>query len=119
MTIARYYRLAIVLCAVCLAGCAPKMKVITDYEPSGRFDEYKTWDWMTLTQAKVGDPRIDAPEVNQLIRETVQKHMKEKGFTRTTKNPDVRLNYILSLSDGLNESQVNAACPQRDNFIVR
>jgi len=75
MRIARSRWLAVALCAVCLAGCAPKMKVITDYEPSGRFDEYKTWDWMTLTQAKVGDPRIDAPDVDRLIRGTIQKHM--------------------------------------------
>jgi hypothetical protein len=66
-----------------VAGCAG-IQVSQDYDPATKFDALHTFRWMSPTQKKTGDPRIDNPLRDARIRAAVARVLQEKGYMKAT-----------------------------------
>lgn len=82
-------------------GCAPTVKVTTDYDHAVSFSEFKTFATFDLNAQK--------GQVNQLNVDRVTKaiiaEMTAKGFKETSNNPDLKVNAVAILK---NKTQVTA-----------
>lgn len=71
----------IVLMAIFVAGCSG-IRVHQDYDPSSDLGGLTTFAWVSETQVKTGDPRIDNPLRDDRIRWSVEHLLHEKGYGR-------------------------------------
>jgi hypothetical protein len=81
-----------------LAGCTG-IHVSQDYDPATKFDALHTFSWMSPTQKKTGDPRIDNPLRDARIRAAVARVLREKGYAESTAQPPsflIRYQYRLN-----------------------
>jgi hypothetical protein len=84
-----------------LIGCAPTVKVTTDYDHAANFSEYRTFT--------VYDLKAQEGQVNQLnadrVAKSIRAEMTAKGFKESTDNPDLKVNAVSILK---NKTQVTA-----------
>lgn len=80
---------------LCLASCAPSLKVNTDYDKSADFSKYKTF---TLYQSDSSNSAIS--QLNQeRIKNAVIAAMQSKGLTLASGTPDLYVNTVTILKD--------------------
>lgn len=78
---------------ILMAGCSA-VQVNQDYDPATDFQSMTVYDWMTATQEKTGDLRIDNPLRDARIRAAVERHLQEKGYLKTAeKDPTFLVSY--------------------------
>jgi len=69
----------IVISLVVLAvGCAPTLKVETDFDPGANFSDYKTFNWKEVTIP--GDALADNSILKNVVKSAIQEEMTKKGF---------------------------------------
>jgi hypothetical protein len=91
----------IVLGAI-LVGCAG-IQVSSDYDRNTNFSGLKTYDWISPTQPKTGDPRLDNTLLDSRIRSAVENQLNLKGYQKATAgSPDFQLAYHASIEEKLN-----------------
>lgn len=88
------YAILVVL-TVLLIGCFgyKELPVEYDYNYKGRFDKYKSYDFISSYALKDSD--------TSLIRASIESHMKFLGYKRKKRKPDLLLNYAI-YEDSLN-----------------
>jgi hypothetical protein len=87
-----------------LAGCA-SIKVASDYDPSANFSGLETYDWVSSTQPKTGDARLDSDILNSRIRQAVENQLGIKGYQKATDGtPDFLIAYMTSIEQKLDVS---------------
>jgi len=69
-----------------LSACST-MKVTSDYDPFASFSGLRTFAWISDIQDKTGDPRIDDPILDTLIRKAVEIQLELQGFEKRTVDP--------------------------------
>ncbi len=80
-----------------LPGCGEigPMDVYSEWGPGVRFSEAtSTYDWWPDGRHATGEGRPKNPQGDRLIREAIEKHLGEKGYTRVaTETPDCWVDY--------------------------
>jgi hypothetical protein len=85
--------IAVLAAVLAVAGCSG-IKVSQDYEPATDFESLHTFGWMSASQEKTGDPRIDNPLRDARIRAAVKRVLQDKGYeTSTTGRPSFLIRY--------------------------
>ena len=99
--------LGIVLIAA-LGGCST-MTVTSDTDPSASFTGFRTYEWMTETPTKTGDPRIDGNSIlASRIRSSVERQLAAKGYEkRSSGTPDFLVGYHASLEKKTSVEMLN------------
>jgi hypothetical protein len=69
------------LLLVCLAACAPAIKVGQDYDPAAKLDGLHTWAWQPGFPRPTGDPRLDSGLLNERIQSALESGLATKGFS--------------------------------------
>lgn len=95
-------RLAVALSTVILStACGPSIQVTTDYDPTARFSELRTWDWLPQSaRERGGDRRIDNPVMERRIRSAVEQELAASGYDRVEGGePDFRVGYHAAVED--------------------
>jgi hypothetical protein len=98
--------------ALVLVGCtssAEKQKAALDspvvvkakQDDRADFGTYKTWGWMPLERSAQIDPRLDDPEIKDMIGDAMDKAMFERGYNRVEmgESPDLVLTAHITLND--------------------
>ena len=70
-----------------LVNCAKKMKVQFDYVKDGNFSQLSTFDFMTVRFRM--DDQANKKQLFEEIKKAVTTQMQEKGFKKTSENPDL------------------------------
>ena len=78
----RYKWLFNLAAVVVLTACS-SVNVSQDYDPATTFPLSGTYAWVSETQEKTGDPRIDNPLRDSRIRAAVARVLAQKGYTST------------------------------------
>ena len=65
------------------------------------FGTYKTWGWVPLERSAQIDPRLDDPEIKEMIADAVDKAMFGRGYTRVemSESPDLVMTVHVVLND--------------------
>lgn len=71
------------LVLLALVGCA-SAQVATDYDKAADFSGYRTYAWITGTQAA-------NPLIEQRIKTAVDRHLAARGLTKVTDSPDLQV----------------------------
>ncbi|MEM9859218.1 MAG: DUF4136 domain-containing protein [Bacteroidota bacterium] len=88
-------RAVLILLFISLLGCFgyKELPVEYDYSYKGRFDKYKSYDFISSYALKDSD--------TSLIRSSIEQHMTFLGYKRKERKPDLLLNYAI-YQDSLN-----------------
>ena len=65
------------------------------------FGAFKTWSWVPLERSAQIDPRLDDPEIKEMIGDAVDKAMFERGYQRVEMgtSPDLVMTVHITLND--------------------
>ena len=75
----KHLRSLIVISLVVFAvGCAPTLKVTTDFDPGANFGDYKTFNWKEVTIP--GDALADNSILQNVVKSAIKEEMTKKGF---------------------------------------
>ena len=77
-----------------LLGCAP-IQIKTDYDKTIHFDKYKNYDWIPNEQLDIVDIDFEKQVLDDLVTNTANDALKEKGFSVNKTNPDFLVSYFL------------------------
>lgn len=83
--------------ALVLIGCTA-IQVNQDYDPVTAFTSMQSYRWVSETQEKTGDLRIDNPLRDARIRAAVDRLLAEKGVVKSADGPPsfmIRYQYLL------------------------
>jgi hypothetical protein len=102
---------AVALAAVA-AGCtsgAEKTKAVVESpvavksktDDRADFGAYKTWSWVKLQPGAQIDPRLDDPEIKDMITDAVDREMFQHGYQRVgmDESPDLIMSVHVALND--------------------
>jgi hypothetical protein len=99
----RFNVIAALLGIALLAGCSSGYDIKYDYDMQQNFSQFHTYNWIEKTVTNANGSATQAMQTNSLldkrIKSAVDAQMTAKGFTLTTDNPDVLLNYYVGLKD--------------------
>jgi hypothetical protein len=85
-------------------GCAG-IQTSQDYDPATDFQSIKTFGWVSPTQPKTGDERIDNPFRDTRIRAAIQRRLEEKGVVfKPDQTADVLVRYQYALRQRIDSS---------------
>jgi len=90
-------------------GCSPMLTVNEDFDQSTDFRKYKTFDWMP--EDSQPDPRLSGVhkvDIDMEVKTALDKYLTEKGFTRDTASPDVRVAYRIGAAQTVYTSNWSA-----------
>ncbi|WP_020532360.1 DUF4136 domain-containing protein [Flexithrix dorotheae] len=95
-----YYFLVTTLAILLLLSCSDRYVVNSKYNPEDDFSQYKTFDWSEFQEGvKPGNPLHDNDYLREIIKESIENEMDEKGFKKSEENPDLFIEYFLNLED--------------------
>jgi len=87
---------AIITCLTLVLGaCAGKMAIQSDLDPAASLDSYGTYAWSRLGRVS-GDVRV-TPALNRQIRDDIDRHLADKGYSRVTSNADFSVMYQVTI----------------------
>lgn len=76
------------------AGCSPLIRVYAETEPGTNMRHYRTYDWLdNATSEKNKTPDLVSTRNEALIRAAVDAQMRQRGFKRCDREPDLMLHY--------------------------
>lgn len=87
-------RCSMLALAAALAGCS-SVKVNTQYDPTAKFAEYRTYAWITTPPGDEQAPPIRNPAVRALVVTAVDREMARKGLVLVT--PDQDPDFLVSV----------------------
>ena len=98
--------------ALSLIGCSSSVEkqkealespvvVKSKQDDRAAFGTYKTWSWVPLERSAQIDPRLDDPEIKELISDATEKAMFERGYERVemSESPDLVMTAHVTLTD--------------------
>jgi hypothetical protein len=98
--------------ALSLVGCATSVEknkaamespvvVKSKVDDRAEFGAYKTWGWVPLERSAQIDERLDDPEIKEMISESVEKAMFERGYERVdmSMSPHLVMTAHITLND--------------------
>lgn len=87
--------LALVVALFWLGSCSPFLKVYSEAEPEVNLYQYRTFDWLDMTNMNVGGDRPAwlTSKSEAKIRASVEGQMNRYGFKPCTEKPDLVLHY--------------------------
>lgn len=74
--------IVLLLVALAMVGCAPSIRVSTDYDPSAQFPALKKYGWLKQDSIKAQDPRIDNSLMRERIERAVDAQLSVQGFEK-------------------------------------
>jgi hypothetical protein len=83
-------------------SCAPSVNVNFDYDRQADFAAFKTYDWLPLPKAAIGNAQAALalnPLLDKRIKTIVGEALSGKGVSQTSNNPDLWFVYHTSLQD--------------------
>lgn len=92
------YRWSMVSLLILLwTGCSG-IEISQDYDPATDFQSIQTFGWVSPTQPKTGDERIDNPFRDSRIRTAIKRQLEAKGLAfEPDQTADVRVRYQYTL----------------------
>ncbi|MBX2842447.1 MAG: DUF4136 domain-containing protein [Flammeovirgaceae bacterium] len=95
-----YNLLVTTLSILLLLSCSDQYVVNSKYDSKDNFDKYKTYDWSEFQEGvKPGNPLHDNDYIREIINETIEEEMQDKGFKKSENNPDLFIEYFINLED--------------------
>ena len=88
--------------AVALAACGG-LSVVSDYDPSGDFSGYQTYQWLPDAETD-GSGIAQDPLIDRRIRAAIDGDLAAKGFQKVESGGDVSIGYQLSTRDEVSYS---------------
>jgi len=98
--------------ALAVVGCASSVEkqkaalespvvVKSKQDDRASFGAYKTWGWVPLERSAQIDPRLDDPEIKEMIGDAVDKAMFGRGYQRVEmgQSPDLVMTVHVTLND--------------------
>jgi len=85
-----------------LAGCGTSISTNYDYDVNARFADYKTFDWQPAPKVEPGNAnqaRQNNDLLDKRIKSNVEAVLNDKGMSRNTNTPDIRIVYHTGLQD--------------------
>ena len=92
---ARGKALSLVLLAVLLGGCAGRMAIQAEQDPTVTFDAYRTYEWAPRLRA-IQDVRV-TPALRRQIRDDVDRHLTDRGYLRVDNDADFSINFQVTI----------------------
>jgi hypothetical protein len=81
---------------------------MVEKSPDANFGSYATWNWYPGERPKTGDPRIDdAKEMNDYIRQTIARRMRDRGYELSETSPQLYVDYHVTIQDEVNATLIN------------
>ena len=80
--------LALSAVAAVLTGCAPGLRVFTDFDPAADLSAYRTYQWAERRASGKDDPRVYNDITAARIEAAVDSVLQTRGFTEVSVNPD-------------------------------
>ena len=77
-----------------LFGCAP-IQIKVDYNKAINFDNYKSYAWIPNEQLDIVDINFEKQLLDDLVTNTSNNVLNEKGFSVNKENPDFLVSYFL------------------------
>ena len=92
-------KLLLLLTITFLWGCSERLYVNSDYDKTADFSIYKTYNWSEHQEVPGGAyPQFDNEMNRKRIKTAVDKEMVAMGFKKTSKNPDLLVDYHISIN---------------------
>ena len=85
-----------------LAGCGTSISTNYDYDVNARFSDYKTFDWQPEPEVAPGNAqqaRARNDLLDKRVKTNVEAVLNDKGMTRNTNTPDIRIVYHTGVQD--------------------
>ena len=89
--------LPVLLSFMVMASCAT-VSVTSDYDQSARFDDLKTYAWMTVNE-EPENTRVNNTLVMSRIHDAIDRQLNRKGYQNTPQNPDFFVAYHASVDE--------------------
>lgn len=98
----------LVACFALAALACAGVQTTQDYDPTARFDTYRTFDWFPGGRQLTGDVEADSPLIDQRVRAAVGRELITKGYQKVSdRTPDFYVNYQVSVKQKLTTSGLN------------
>lgn len=91
----QFSRLLVVLSACAVAGCASGPKILSDYDSTANFGDYRTYNFVEGAGPDYGDYQS---LFTKFVIEAVTIEMEKRGYTKSD-NPDLLVNFGAKLDD--------------------
>ena len=85
-------KLALLASAVLLAGCAPAVRVNSDWSPSADFDAFQTFGWLPAARDDGAAPASD-PIMDERIRMAIESELVDRGLEKVASGADLMVGY--------------------------
>ncbi|MCG6969363.1 MAG: DUF4136 domain-containing protein [Gammaproteobacteria bacterium] len=91
-------RYLMLFCVLLFSACATQ-KPNYDYLPSADFSKYQSYAWVTVDKESKENHRAKNQLVDKRIIDAVDKTLAAKGLQKVADNPDMLVNYHVSVSE--------------------
>jgi len=91
---------------VLLAACSG-LSVVSDFDPSGNFSAYQTFEWLPDAETEGSGVAAD-PLIDGRIRAAIEADLQAKGFRKVDDEGDVAVGYQLSTRDEVSYTTMNS-----------
>ena len=95
------YRMLMGIGAALIVGACSGISTSTDYDPAVNFSAFSTYDWID------SEGEVDNITSSR-VRQSVDAAMAVKGFSQSSSNPDIAVNYQITTAERRSFNTVNA-----------
>lgn len=82
------------LLTLLLSGCAP-IQIKVDYNKDINFDKFQSYSWIPNEQLDIVDINFEKKLLDELVTNTANNALKEKGFIVNNNSPELLISYFL------------------------